>query len=122
MHSPTILIVEDDAATREFYEVLLLSKGYNVLLASSGGAALIHADTQPIQGVLLDRRLPDMDGVQVCRQLRQKLGATVPIIMVTADRDSSLEANVRAVGATDLLSKPFEPDVLLQKLAADLPV
>jgi two-component system, OmpR family, response regulator MtrA len=116
----TILIIEDDEATREFLELLLSSSGYQVRSAASGQEGLAQASAEPVSAVLLDRRLPDMDGVTVCRNLRERIGLNVPVIMLTADYDPTLEAAGRAAGATAVFRKPFRPDMLLNQLAAVL--
>jgi DNA-binding response OmpR family regulator len=115
-----VLIIEDDEATREFLALLLISSGYQVYTAPSGHEGLVQASTQPVSAVLLDRRLPDMDGVAVCRGLRERIGSQVPVIMLTADHDSALDAAGQAAGATTLLRKPFPPKMLLDRLAAVL--
>jgi DNA-binding response OmpR family regulator len=111
-----ILVVEDDLDTREFYEVLLADEGYHVLAASTGQQALAHVAVQPVNAIVLDRRLPDFDGVDLCRLLRQRVGTSVPIIFVTADRDPALEATARTAGITDFLLKPFHPADLLDRV------
>ena len=111
-----ILVVEDDRDTREFYEDLLTADGYAVLGASTGQAALAHLAAQAVQAIVLDRRLPDRDGVQLCRLLRDHLDAQVPIIFVTADHEPGLEATARAAGISDVLLKPFDPLDLLALL------
>ena len=112
----TILVIEDDADTREYMEDLLTMEGYTVLTAASGRAALEQAAAQLVNGVVLDRRLPDTDGVTLCRRLRDFVDSTVPIIVVTADHDPSLETAARAAGATSFVRKPFQPSDLLQQL------
>lgn len=120
-NNQTILVIEDDHATLEFMKLFLDMAGYQVQTAVSGTQGLVSASSQSIQAILLDRRLPDMDGVRVCAQLRARLGPDLPIIMLTADSEPALEANARAAGVTSLLRKPFLPDTLLQRLAAVLP-
>ena len=115
-----ILIIEDDEDTLEFLDFFLTSSGYQILSAPSGAEGLASANTESIDLILLDRRLPDMDGVDICRQLRQRLDGSVPIIMMTADRGLGLEAMARAAGANDFLRKPFQPELLLKCLAAHL--
>lgn len=111
----TILLVEDDVYTREFLEFLLMTADYHVVTAASGASALAQAQAHTVNAVLLDRRLPDMDGVQVCRLLRQY--TTVPVVILTADLDPTLDTAARAAGATAVLSKPFLPDEFLERLA-----
>jgi DNA-binding response OmpR family regulator len=114
----TILIVEDDLATSEFFADLLDFAGYHTRVAASGTAALAAFPQQPIHLVLLDRRLPDMDGLDVCRTLRHSGAVTVPIILLTADHSRALGDTARAAGITAYLSKPVDPHVLLDRIAA----
>ena len=109
----TLLVVDDDGDTLTLYTLLLETAGYRVLAAASGQAALRQFGTVPIHGVVLDRRLPDGDGLQVCRRLRDQLGAAVPIVVVSVDHDPVAAASA---GATDVVAKPFVVDVLLDRL------
>jgi DNA-binding response OmpR family regulator len=117
----TILIVEDDAATSEFFVDLLDFAGYHTYVAASGTDALTVFAQHPIHLVLLDRRLPDMDGLDVSRALRHASAITVPIILLTADHSRALGVAARAAGITGFLPKPVDPHVLLAHIAALLP-
>ena len=117
----TILVVEDDPNTRDFYESLLQAAGYQVLSAASGQQTRALVATRPFDGVLLDYRLPDTIGLELCQELRAALGPDVPILLVTADRDPMLETWAHTAGATAFLGKPFLPDELLALLAAYMP-
>ncbi len=112
----TVLVIEDDEDTRQFVEDLLTMEGYTVLGAATGQAALAKVAAHPIDVILLDRRLPDADGVELCRRLRDHIDGGAPIILVTADRTPGLEAAARAAGATDFLLKPYRPADLLGRL------
>ncbi len=104
----TILVVDDEPAGREVLYGLLTVEGYHVELAQNGFEALQKADIST-DLILLDVMMPDIDGFEVCRRLRQNPAlAEVPIIMLTAldDRDSLLEGI--DAGADDFLSKPFD--------------
>ena len=94
----------------------MTADGYQVLGASTGQEALAHLARQAVQAIVLDRRLPDVDGVQLCRQVRDRLDAQVPIILVTADQEPALEAAARAAGSSAVLRKPFDPTALLTLL------
>jgi DNA-binding response OmpR family regulator len=118
MVPPTILIVEDDVATGEFYAELLDLNGYQARVATTGKGALAAIAQHAVQGVLLDRRLPDIDGIQLCRQLRDAFGPDVPIILLTADYSAELTDGANAAGASEYLRKPIEPAVLLGRIAA----
>src|SRR4051812_19137515 len=94
----TILVVEDDDDTRHFFRDLLEVEGYQIITVASGQTALQTAAEQPLDAVVLDYRLPDMSGIQVCRQLRALVQLAVPILVVTADHYLRLEADARAAG------------------------
>ena len=109
-------MVEDDADTREFFVDLLISEGYQVRAAANGRAALAQLEAGPLEAATLDVRLPDTDGFTLCRQIRARMPATLPILIVTANLDSGLEAQAREAGANGLLTKPFPPETLLDRL------
>jgi len=117
----TILVVEDDKSTREFYELFLTENGYRVIAVASGHAALTAVTAQPVNALVLDHRLPDMSGTEVCRQLRAGAAPTVPVLLVTGDRAPRLDADARAAGATSVLMKPFDPYEFLDRLDALIP-
>jgi len=112
-----ILVVDDDQATREFIVLLLNLERYQTLQAASGEAALATVAAQPVQAVVLDLRLPDLDGFAVCRQLRATGYAGLPVILITADDTPQLEHQAAAAGVTAVLRKPFLPEALLERLA-----
>jgi len=115
----TILVVEDDDAIGSIIEIELAESGYTVLRAGAGHDALAAVRTVTPDLVLLDVRLPDIDGLTVCRQLRRD-GLEAPIIMLTAldrvgDRVLGLDS-----GADDYLAKPFAVEELLARVRAFL--
>ncbi|NKB35305.1 MAG: response regulator [Pseudomonadales bacterium] len=112
-----ILIVDDDATSRLMTQLGLEEAGYAVLEASSGPEALnLFADNE-IAMVLLDLRMPVMDGFQVCRELQKtKAGSHVPVMVMTGlDDDASISRAFEA-GATDFIGKPFNPLLLAQRV------
>lgn len=115
---PTILVVEDDPDTREFFIDLLAFAGYRVLPAASGREGLARIAEMPVDAVLLDVRLPDIDGYTICRRIRDSNQGSVPILIVTANRNPDHEAMAREAGATGFLTKPFLPDALTDRLSA----
>ena len=117
----TILVVEDDTDTREFIVMLLSLAGYRTLEAGSGAAALSMIAGQPVQAITLDLRLPDMDGLEVCRHLRGNGYPDLPIILVTADRTPNLDREAAEAGVTAVIEKPFPMDALLEQLTRLLP-
>ena len=119
---PTIMIVEDDDALQILLVDLLESEGYRVLVTGSGAQALrALAGTQP-NLVLLDLGLPDVTGYQLCQQIRASVAAQLPILMVSAQRDSRNVLEALQAGADDYVRKPFAPDELLCQIRAHLPI
>ena len=117
-HKPvTILIVEDDVATSALYEDLLRMEGYHTQVVSSGQAALTALMQHTISAVLLDWRLPDLDGLALCRQIRHTINPAVPIILITGNHSLALEAAARDAGITVYLPKPMPVGILLKRLA-----
>lgn len=114
--NPTVLIVDDDPATSEFCVDCLSFYGYTTMVAVSGDETLTHLRQQPVDLVLLDRRLPDMDGLEVARRIRAGINARVPIIMLTADYRADLPAVARMAGIDAFLAKPFDIEDLLQQV------
>ncbi|HEY0737471.1 MAG TPA: response regulator [Herpetosiphonaceae bacterium] len=116
----TILVIDDDAALLGFLEELLTLAGYQVRTASSETDGLRQATTGPVSAILLDRRLSDVDGLILCRSLRDLLGEEVPILLLTGDADRALDTAARAAGASTVIGKPFAVDALLRQVAAHL--
>jgi two-component system, OmpR family, response regulator MprA len=111
-----VLVVEDDTDIAGVLRRSLDKEGYDVRVAGDGEAALVQAGDFEPDAVVLDLGLPRLDGVEVCRRLRN--GGDVPILILTA-RDA-LEARVEGLdsGADDYLVKPFEREELLARLRA----
>jgi two-component system response regulator MprA len=112
-----ILVIEDDDAVRAAIRRALLLGGYEVLQAPTGEEGLLRAQTDVPDAIVLDLGLPDIDGMQVCRTLRQS-GNRTPILMLTAraaieDRVDGLDA-----GADDYLVKPYDVRELQARLKA----
>lgn len=105
----TILIVDDDPSSRETLQALLLNQNYRFEFACNGTEALEQSSLVRPDVILLDVMMPDMDGFEVCRRLREDPQLSeVPVIMVTAldDRESRMEGI--AAGADDFISKPVD--------------
>jgi DNA-binding response OmpR family regulator len=111
-----ILVVEDEAHVRELVSYTLQGAGYRVLAVDTGHAALEAARRMPPELVLLDIRLPDLDGWEVCRRLRAE--SDVPILMMTALADDESLVKGLRLGADDYVSKPFSPMVLAARVQA----
>jgi two-component system, OmpR family, response regulator MprA len=112
-----VLVVDDEPAVREVLARILKVEGFEVALAGDGRAAVRAQATARADAVLLDVLMPGLDGLEVCRRLRDT-GDRTPVLMLTArdavgDRVAGLEA-----GADDYLPKPFALDELLARLRA----
>jgi two-component system KDP operon response regulator KdpE len=111
-----ILVVDDDPQILRTLRINLRARGHQVSTAAHGSAALTEAsETQP-ELIVLDLGLPDMDGVDVIRQLRRS--TAVPIIVLSGRSDSGDKVNALDVGADDYVTKPFGIDELLARIRA----
>ncbi|WP_297748019.1 MtrAB system response regulator MtrA [uncultured Tessaracoccus sp.] len=113
-----VLIVDDDAALSEMLQIVLRQEGFRTVSAASGDAALAEFHRARPDLVLLDLMLPGMDGVEVCRQLRQHSG--VPIIMLTAKSDTADVVAGLEAGADDYVAKPCKTQELVARIRTRL--
>lgn len=113
-----ILLVEDDPRLAEMLSEYLGQAGFRITIAPLGASALKHLSGEEYDAVVLDLMLPDMDGLDVCRQLRAK--ANTPVLMLTGRGDAIDRIVGLELGADDYLPKPFEPRELLARLRAIL--
>ncbi len=113
-----ILLIEDDPRLARMVEDYLAGAGYRVTHAPSGRAGLALSQRETFDALVLDLMLPDMDGLEVCKEVRTK--AQTPILMLTARGDAMDRIVGLEMGADDYLPKPFEPRELLARLRAIL--
>jgi DNA-binding response OmpR family regulator len=113
-----ILLIEDDARLAEMVRDYLTQAGFRVARAANGSAGLTVHAREAFDAIVLDLMLPDMDGLDVCRQIRAR--AATPILMLTARGDAMDRVIGLEMGADDYLPKPFEPRELLARLRAIL--
>lgn len=111
-----LLVVDDDAFLRENLKRLLEQYQYEVVSVASGADALRALSEAPFQLVILDLGLPDIDGFDLCRHIRQQW--LTPILMLTARTDLMDKVIGLELGADDYLTKPFEPKELLARVRA----
>jgi two-component system, OmpR family, KDP operon response regulator KdpE len=111
---PLFLIVEDDSKIRNFIRFSLKSQEYNCIEAPTGKAALNAIATEPITTIILDLGLPDMDGLDIIKQVRTF--SDVPIIVVSARDQDTEKVEALDAGADDYLSKPFSIKELLARI------
>jgi DNA-binding response OmpR family regulator len=115
---PRILLVEDDLTIRQMTQLALERDGFAVSTAHDGASGLAAFRAQPPDLVILDVMLPGVDGVSVCRTIREK--SVVPIVMLTARTDPVDVVLGLEAGADDYVTKPFEPSILAARLRAVL--
>ena len=114
----TVLVVEDETSIASFVALYLKNAGYRIQTAGTGREALERAAAEKPSLIVLDLMLPDVDGLEVCRRIRQS--SDVPILMLTARGDAMDRVVGLEIGADDYLPKPFEPRELLARLRAIL--
>ena len=113
-----MLVVEDEASIASFVSLYLKNAGYVVRTAANGTDALALAASESPALIVLDLMLPDVDGIEVCRRIRQR--SDVPILMLTA-RDEDVDKIIGLeVGADDYLTKPFNPRELVARIRSIL--
>jgi DNA-binding response OmpR family regulator len=114
--SRSVLIIEDDQRIRRAVAMSLTADGFEVMEASTGEEGLFTLAERDVGVVLLDIMLPDVDGFEVCRQIRRRSDA--PVIMVTAMTDSHDVVAGLEAGADDYITKPFVPKELAARIRA----
>jgi len=121
MANARILAVDDSPTILEMIKAILQSGGYEVITAVDGAQALETARAEVPDLILLDVMLPKLDGYRVCRLLKfdQKY-KSIPIIMLTAKTEEQSMATGIRTGANQYLTKPIEPEVLLDAVALEL--
>ena len=112
-----ILVVEDEPVLREGLEDLLRGAGHLVLSAADGETALLQGHDPTVELILLDLMLPKLDGIQVCRRLRE-LRPELPILMLTARASEQEKIDGLQAGADDYVTKPFSVRELLARVDA----
>lgn len=117
-NAPLILIVEDDVAIRRFLRTSLTDEGYRLSEAENGRAGLRLATSEPPELVLLDIGLPDMDGLEVLKNLRE--WSRVPVIILSARGQERDKVTILDAGADDYLTKPFGVGELLARIRVAL--
>src|SRR3989441_2833331 len=108
---PVVLVVDDDHGVRESFR-LILEDRYEVLEAADGRQALERLRASPVDLVLLDIRLPEMDGIEVLERMKA-VDDGVEVILVTAVKTVRIAVDAMKLGAFDYLTKPFDEDELL---------
>lgn len=112
-----VLIADDEVEICELLQMFLEAKGYEVLTANSGKDAITSVKANTPNVLLLDKRIPDMDGLDILRAIRQ-FNNTLKVIMVTgADLDDEIKATMAELHVLGYLHKPILPDEVCEALA-----
>lgn len=110
----TILTVDDSASIRQMVKLTLSGAGYGVVEASDGRDGLAKAQANTINMVVTDLNMPNMNGLEFIRALRQLAPYRgIPIVFLTTESDDNLKQQAKAAGATGWITKPFKQEQLL---------
>jgi two-component system KDP operon response regulator KdpE len=115
---PRVLVVDDEQQILRALRVILREAGFETLPASTGEEALDLAALQHPDAGIVDLLLPDMDGVELCRRLRE--WTDIPLVVLSAVGDEDAKVRALAAGADDYVTKPFGPRELIARLQANL--
>lgn len=118
MDAKTILIVDDEDHIRELLRVYIENSGYGVFEAANGMHALEILKNQKVHLVILDLMLPDIQGEDLCKDIREEYD--IPVIMVTGKTDESSMVHGLSIGADDYIGKPFSPRNVMARVEAVL--
>jgi len=116
--APRVLVCDDEPQILRALRVILRDAGYEAVPAASGEEALDLAAVRPPEAAILDLMLPDIDGVEVTRRLREWSGMPILVLSAVGEEDRKVEA--LAAGADDYVTKPFGPRELIARLEAAL--
>ncbi len=121
-HQPTVLLVEDDELVRDAMTRILVREGYLVLTAACGHDAigLLKTPLSPIDVVLLDVHLPDVNGIDLCARLRE-MHPKLPVVVCTGEADPEEAAELFRLGVHRYFCKPIAVEELLATVEAALP-
>ena len=120
-HEGNVLVVDDDRNAVDILNRLLTKEGFVVQCAHGGREALAQVEAHPIDVILLDVMMPDMDGFQVCEALRQNDRTRgIPIILLTAKDDMETRVVGMRLGVSEFLTKPINKTELFARLRAQM--
>lgn len=113
-----IIVVDDEKEIRNLIEIYLKNEGYEVTKASDGEEALEILEKEDIDLIILDIMMPKMDGIEVCKRVRENLN--IPILMLSAKSEDMDKIQGLMTGADDYITKPFNPLELIVRVKAIL--
>ncbi|MEP1306829.1 MAG: response regulator transcription factor [Balneola sp.] len=112
-----ILVVEDDPSVRTLVKAVLEHNGNSVITAETAKDGLTLATGEKLEMIVLDLGLPDGDGYEVCKQIRDQ-GVTTPVLILSGEQEADVKVKCLKVGADDYLTKPFNTEELLARMEA----
>ena len=118
IHEVTVLLIEDEPEIRRFLRTSLPAHGYRLYEATTGADGLAQAKARNPDIILLDLGLPDVDGTEVIRQVRE--WSTIPILVLSAREQEQAKVAALDLGADDYVTKPFGVNELLARMRAAL--
>jgi len=117
MAKPKVLIIDDEIDISETLAYILRAKGFDPIIASDGSEGIKRAARENPDIVLLDIKMPVMDGYEVCVTMKKEENTrTIPIIMITSNSDTDSVVKAHKLGASDYIVKPFNIPTLLNKI------
>lgn len=118
MEKMLVLVIDDEAEIREIIQVFLKNEGFEVLQAEDGLQALAILKQKPVDLIIMDVMMPNMDGLQACIKIRETM--QIPIIMLSAKNEDMDKIMGLTSGADDYVTKPFNPIELVARVKAQL--
>ncbi|MGE5619950.1 MAG: response regulator transcription factor [Sphingomonadaceae bacterium] len=119
MQPKKLLLIDDEPAIRTLVRLVMEGDGWHVLVASDGNQGLALAREQHPDVILLDVALPDLSGLEVCRQLKSDPDtASIPVAMLTAMAQETDRRAAMSLGADDYVTKPWRPAALIAKVTS----
>ena len=118
---PVVLVVEDEAAQREILQYNLRAGGFAVVLAETGNEALLKVEEEQPDLILLDWMLPNVSGIELCRQLKaRRRTRAIPVVMLSARGEEPDRVRGLETGADDYVVKPYSMAELMARLRTQL--
>jgi len=111
-----ILVIDDSPTLRKLLRFYLKKKGYSVNEANNGKVGLATITKEAFDLIILDMQMPVMDGLEVLKTLKNKEGFSVPILILSADKEEESKAAGIAFGASYYLTKPFKPEEVIARI------
>lgn len=117
-----ILIIDDEASVRDFMKKILTRSGYIIFTASDGREALDMLESLYVDLIILDMNMPNMNGIEVLRHIRESNLISKPVLMVSGSHDSDLRTESYRLGAYDFITKPEHTEVMLKRIENGLKI